>query len=44
MKRPQFGLRLMLLVVTLAAAILGWRAADALEIDIKELLDDSGDP
>jgi hypothetical protein len=27
MKRPQFGLRLMLLVVALAASILGWRTA-----------------
>jgi hypothetical protein len=27
MKRPQFGLRLMLLVVALAAAIIGWQTA-----------------
>jgi hypothetical protein len=27
MKRPQFGLRLMFLVVTLVAVCLGWRAA-----------------
>jgi hypothetical protein len=27
MNRPQFGLRLMLLVVALAAVIFGWRAA-----------------
>ena len=27
MKRPQFSLRLMLLVVTLIAACLGWRSA-----------------
>ncbi len=27
MKRPQFGIRLMLLLVALAAMIFGWRAA-----------------
>jgi hypothetical protein len=27
MKRPQFNLRLMLLVVALVATIIGWRAA-----------------
>jgi hypothetical protein len=41
MKRPQFSLRLMLLVVALAAAIIGWRTAiqDLRRIDQRAKID-----